>query len=201
MSPRSATLFRLSAAGALAGLAACKAVDLAPQTEAARAANAEARGYPRLVDVPPEPADVACVRGALAGSLIAVVQEDPEPASPFADEVSDPFDAAAGMPDVAYRATLARSVQTQGPYRSVWSSFQSLAGAALGSGEESPANAGPTYIDCPPGPVAEAERLAAARQELERAAAAIRAQRPVSGDISIELPADMPGRPVPEASQ
>lgn len=203
MSPLTASLLRIAAIGALAAPAAgCKAFNLGPETEAAVAANAAAPGYPQLVDVPPEPADVACVRAALSDSLI--VAETPRPASPFADDETDVFDGDAagvglGAQDlVQYRAVQANA-QPQAR-QSVVSVFRGLAGEVLGEeDEEEPADQGRAFIDCPPGPGVQADRLTAAREELARVAAELRAQRPTAPDVTIDLPADMPSRAAPES--
>jgi hypothetical protein len=203
MTLRTATLLRIFALGALgAGLTACKAVDLAPRTDAARAANEAASGYPRLADVPPEPVDAACVRAGLSDSLIAVAAPAPVPASPFTAEDADPFEGQGVEPGVTYRAAVAPGPAGTGPYSSVWSSLRSLADTALGPEADAGDADGPAgFVDCPPGPGVEAARLAAAREELERAAAQMRAQRPVAPGVSIDLPADLPARAAPETPQ
>lgn len=207
MTPRTAILLRIFAPAALSiGLAGCIGTDLAPQTEAARAANAAARGYPRLADVPPEPVDVACVRGALADSLVAVARPAPQLAppavSPFTRDDDDIFARRGVEPVVVYRAAVAPPPLERGRFSSVWSSLRSIAGLALGGDEDSEEEdefAG--FVDCPPGPTVAAARLTAAREELERTAAQMRSERPQAPDVSLELPADLPARAVLEAPQ
>jgi hypothetical protein len=189
----------------------CKAFDLGPETPAARAANEAVPGYPRLVDVPPEPVDVECVRAAIAGSLIAAdTESEPEPPedSPFVADRPGPFDVmgdtAGGAPrgDVIYQVVVPGSPAPAAPNRSVASVLSGLADDAMGgdeaeSDEETEiAAAPPSVVDCPPGPGIEAERLIAERTRLEQEAAAIRSQRPAPVNNTVVLPEGMT-RPAP----
>ncbi len=176
------------AAAAALCLSACVAFDLGPETEAARAADAAVRHYPRLVDIPEEPADAHCLRAALRQSDIQAVSAD----SRDALRAFEPPVPAIIPPPAQPRRP---AVNWQEEFSSVVSGARTLTRMAQGEGPRPEARApAPPLLPCPPAGLDEAQRLAEARAWLEREAESIRAERPEGAspdDISVVLPEDM----------
>src|SRR5690606_29633792 len=137
----------------------------------ARAANEAVRGYPRLVDAPPEPEDMRCLRQALAWSETAAgiqafaAAEEVGRTAPSRADLSV-FEAPVVAPPPEPRLEPVPSSRADTRFSSVLSSMR--AASRLGRDEDEPEYRMVTPpAPCPPPPGEEVARLLAARAYVE----------------------------------